>query len=483
MFNYEELEKTITENGAIAYNTTKSKVYDLFALGGAYRSRTDEDVIELFSKAYKEDKNLALKCLWYLRDRISGQGERRFFKVCLNWLASGGAPIENLLAEVAAFGRWDDLFILFDTPLEEDMLTIIREQLLKDNLAQIKGEKVSLLAKWLKSENTSSKESIAIAKRIRKHLEMSAKDYRQMLSRLRKYINVLEMRMSTNQWDSIEFDKLPSIAGYRYSKCFGQRDETYERYEEFINSKETKVNAGVLYPYQIVEKINSSRWIGSDETQEDIVAQKYWENLPDYFEGKKASMLCVVDVSGSMSGTPMDVATSLGIYCSERQEGELKDKVLSFSKDPKFIDLSQYKTIAEKYRGIQSNDNVGFSTDLIKTFKYLKRAIENSAAMSAPETLVVISDMEIDSGSVENSSEADMTRVRREWEEAGLKMPHLVYWNVDARQDTILEREDGTTLVSGCNATIFSSVITGKTGYELMIEKLMSERYDNIKIN
>lgn len=124
-----------TENCAVARKSTLSKVYDLFALGGAYRKRSDEDCILLFKEAYEEDKNYALKCLWYLRDVISGQGERRFFRVCLKWLAAHDtdAVIRNLSTIVDdGFGRWDDLYCLVDTPCESAMFELMKNEILKD---------------------------------------------------------------------------------------------------------------------------------------------------------------------------------------------------------------------------------------------------------------------------------------------------------------------------------------------------------------
>ena len=64
---------TYTENGAVIHKTTNSDVYDMFALGGAYRDRTDEDVILLFKNALEEDRLLAMKCLFYLRDIRGGK--------------------------------------------------------------------------------------------------------------------------------------------------------------------------------------------------------------------------------------------------------------------------------------------------------------------------------------------------------------------------------------------------------------------------
>lgn len=62
-----------TENGAIAHKTTFNKVYDMFALGGAYRSRSEEDCILLFKNALEENETLAIKCLFYLRDIRGGK--------------------------------------------------------------------------------------------------------------------------------------------------------------------------------------------------------------------------------------------------------------------------------------------------------------------------------------------------------------------------------------------------------------------------
>ena len=107
---------TNTTNGALAYKSTASAVYDLFAFGGACRRKEDNDIILMFKNALEEDKALALKCLFYLRDILGGQGERRFFRVCFQWLANNDkeAAIRNLI-HIAEFGRYDDLYTLLNT--------------------------------------------------------------------------------------------------------------------------------------------------------------------------------------------------------------------------------------------------------------------------------------------------------------------------------------------------------------------------------
>ena len=192
---------TYTENGAVTHKSTNSKLLDMFAMGAAYRTRTDEDVIVLFHNAYKENPVYALKCLFYIRDVRGGQGERRFFRVVMKWLAKHDtdAVLRNL-KYIPEFGRWDDLYVFTDTPVEDAAFQLIKEQLALD----VTCKTPSLLAKWLKSENTSSAESQRLGNITRIHLGMSHKQYRKTLSVLRTRINVLEKLMSENRWDEIE---------------------------------------------------------------------------------------------------------------------------------------------------------------------------------------------------------------------------------------------------------------------------------------
>lgn len=122
-FNYKR-----TENGALAHRTTNSAVYDMFAMGAAYRSRSDEDCILLFKNAYEENPTLALKCLFYIRDCRGGQGERRFFRTCFRWLAENKPNVARRnLKYIPFYGRVDDLYCLVDTPLEKEMFFFLKK--------------------------------------------------------------------------------------------------------------------------------------------------------------------------------------------------------------------------------------------------------------------------------------------------------------------------------------------------------------------
>lgn len=487
-FNYK-----LTENMAVALKSTGSKVYDLFALGGAYRSRSQEDIILLFKEAFEEDKNLALKCLFYIRDCRGGQGERNFFRVCFRWLAQNypNVALKNLKS-IPEMGRWDDLFILLDTPIKKDVMDFITSQLTLDMGDARENKAISLLAKWMPSENAHSELAKKRAKEIRQYIGLSSKQYRQMLSKLRMHLNVLERLMSANEWDKIEFDKIPSKAGLVYRNAFARRDIIAKKYEAFAKDKSTKVNADTLYPYEIVEKAlqynRKNRRYGYVNNEDEfdntdrLMINKYWENQKDYLNGASPSMMCVIDTSGSMYGRPINVAISLGLYCAERMTGPFANKYISFASRPQLIRTAGVDFVDKVDRIYRTNlcDN----TNLTAVFKLLlNTALRNAVKVEdIPKTIVIISDMEIDWGSNWSSKTAvtEMDKIREEWEYYGLKLPKLVYWNVDARQNTILDKGPNISFVSGCSPVIFEQVLTGKTGFELMLEVLLKDRYKDI---
>lgn len=68
------------------------------------------------------------------------------------------------------------------------------------------------------------------------------------------------------------------------------------------------------------------------------------------------------------------------------------------------------------------------------------------------------------------------------FENAGYKMPKLVFWNVNSRTNTIPVRpNDGfpCSLVSGFNPAIVNMVMSDKTNpYDVVVDAIMNERYD-----
>ena len=493
-----------TENGAIAKKSTMSKLYDLFALGGSYRSRTESDCIALFKAAYQENPAYALKCLWYLRDILEGQGERRFFRVCLKWLATYDkqAVLRNLDTIARdGFGRWDDLFVLFDTPCEDAVMKLIENQLVSDLKAYQAGAAVSLLGKWIPSENYSSAKTKHNARRIIAALHVSPREYRKTLSALRERIHVVERLMSQNRWDEIDFSHLPSRAGLIYRKAFERRDMIQQKYREFAKDTSTKVNAGKLYPYDVVREAQKvmhcdSYWhYGSHEPRLDdtqrLMVNKYWDNLKDYFNGATLNAMVVCDTSSSMlhgasnTATPMQVAVSLAMYAAERANGPFKNHYISFSRQARLVEVLGVDFCDKVSRIIRSN--VCENTNLESAFDLvLNTAMQYRLPRNAmPKTLVVVSDMEVDrSAGISSHKETFMESMRRKWaQKCGnrYEFPDVVFWNVSARNDTFLDDpKSGITYVSGCSPVLFEQIMSGKTSIDLMMDKLNASRYKDI---
>lgn len=491
---------TYTENGGLAHKSTLSKVYDLFAFGAAYRNRSDEDVILLFKNAFEEDETLALKCLFYIADARGGQGERRFFRVCFKWLCENHPEVaKRNLIHIPTYRRWDDLIYATEkTKLENDAFRIIKHQLALD----IQCETPSLLAKWMPSINASNQETKRVGKKLCRYLGMTEREYRKTLSILRERIKVLEKLMSANRWEEISFDKIPSKAGMQYRNAFARRDIIAKKYEAFAKDKNTKVNADTLYPYEIVAKALDNNQYGSwyskkhDLTDIDrAMINKYWDNLPDYLGDKECSMLCVVDTSSSMTmgggaSAPINVAISLGLYCAERMKGVFANHYISFASRPQLI-RTEGIDFVDKVRRIYDTNLVD-NTNLKAVFDLLLSiATKNNVNPNdIPKTIVVISDMEIDSATstgywsktpsikwTEDTAATMMEEMRQKWAVYGLKLPKLVYWNVDARHNNILDSGDNVSFVSGMSPTIFKQVLTGKSGWDLCIETICADRY------
>lgn len=485
----DETNYTYTENMAITHRSTKSDLLDMFSLGGAMRNRPESDIILMFRKAYEENPLYALKCLFYMRDIREGIGERRFFRICLKDLANTNPEVvKRNIENIPLFGRYDDLYVLEGTPVEKEMFEFIQKQLALD----VQCKTPSLLAKWLKSCNTSSAESYRLGNKTRLALDMTHRQYRKTLSILRKRINIVERLMSEGKWNEIIYDKIPSKAGLIYKNAFAKHD--YDRYKTFAESKETKVNAATLNPVDIAGQIFSyGGWTGRSATEVDrVMWQKYWDNLKDYYNGREERGIAVVDVSGSMTGTPMNAAISMGAYIAERGKGPYANHFITFSSQPELVKFEGVD-IYDKFQRAKSA-NWGGSTNIKATFDLLlKTAIDNNCSQDKiPETVYVFSDMEFDRCAVDGNkhnygflskdkAKTLFDTIRKKWTNYGYKIPRLIFWNLDARQNNIPAIGNGISYVSGFSMAALEGVLSGKDGYDMMMEILAKPRYSIIK--
>ena len=474
---------TETQNGADAYITTQSALLDFFAEAGALRNVNKDRIIRTFDKALNENPLLTMKCLFYYRDIREGQGERRLFRVIINHLAKTRPELIKINLELIPFyGRYDDLLELLDTPLSDDVISLIKAQIEKD----MNASNPSLLAKWMPSCDTSSKETVRKATLIRKKLGLKEKEYRKMLSNLREKIRVTERLISQNRWDELELDKLTANNYMKYSNSFRRNiPEKWDDYMSDVKEGKTSVKSSTLYPYNITNKARYA------DRQDSALCDELWKALPDYTNGQMESMLPMVDVSGSMgvrvSGevTAMDVAISLGLYISERVKGPFNNYFLTFSERPQVVEIKG-NSLQEKMNNME-NESWGMSTDLVRAFELiLNLAVETNATQDEiPKKLVIISDMQFDSAfRYTDRKRTLLNNIKERFESNGYSMPTVVFWNVNSPKVAFQVSKDdkNVLLCSGCSPVILSGVLKYNNPMELVLETLNAPRYKDVKV-
>lgn len=487
-------EKTLTTNGAVAYRTSGKKLLDFNFAISALRNESEFNIANLFAQVFYEDKMTAIKFLFYLGDVRGGLGERRTFRICMKWLAESNPEITKKILElIPEYTRWDNLIFLVETKqVGNDVVKIIRAQLFEDSANMENDDCISLLAKWMPSANSNSKEKRRLGLRMAKELEMSERDYRKMLSSFRRYLDIVEIKMSQNKWDEIKYESVPSKANLRYNKAFLKHDEERRRsYLDSLRKGETKINANVLYPHEIVSKyLQKNDWgysTGGTKDMDDTL-EEMWKSLPNM---SIENTLVVRDGSGSMFAgsysnvNPIDVSTALAIYMSEHNTGEWKDKFITFSANPKIVNLSKCSTLKEKI-DLSMCETEASNTNIYKTMKLiLDTAINNCMTQEEmPKTIVICSDMQFD-GRLHKLNKSLFDDIALEYETHGYKLPKICFWNLDAEKSNSVpmqQNEMGLVLCSSFSTQVLKMFMSGQTDpYKCLLEQLNDVRYKPVE--
>lgn len=474
----EESKFTRTENGAVALNTTSDARLDLFGTIGALRDADENRITTLFSEAYAQDKLFATKIAFYARDIRCGLGERKTFRTIIRYMAEHHPEaLRPNLDLICVFGRYDDLYELIGTPLEDDMWKSMKNQFEEDLKNLNEGKAISLLAKWIKTADASSTETRKLGILTAQKLGYPVYNFKRIVRNMRKQIGVVESLMSAGKWNEIKYPEVPSRAMMIYRRAFAKHDP--DGFDEFINKAdkgEVKINASTLYPYDIVEKILCGR-------ENNKVLEAQWKALPNYVE-QGTNALIMADVSGSMCGRPMATSIGLAIYFAERNTGAYHNLFMTFSGNPQIVSLKG-ETLEQKVRNVDKT-NWDMNTDLKAAFeKVLDIAEKNNVPQEEmPKAIVVISDMEIDYCG--NKDWAFYDKMANKFQKAGYVIPNIIFWNVASRHDVFHAdaKRKGVQLASGQSVTVFKQVLQnlGYNPIEAMENTINSERYDCITV-
>ena len=506
-------EKSYTANDGTAYRTSGSKLVDLNFSVPALRQAAvnfygkDEhsryfygedwtmdavDALRLFITSYEEEPIYTMKWLMYARHIKLGLGERDVFRMMLTKV--GDLHPEMVLqfiigTELWNYGRWDDVLrIFFDTTsgiLHDGLGALIANQFRRDVMACGLGDSISLLAKWMPSNNTSSKQKRSEAVILQSLLHLSAREYRKTLSRLREHLAVVDRKASLNQWNDINYNHVPSKANLKYRQAFLKHDE--ERRKAYLTSLQkgddaVKINANSMFLYDIVQAyIEKSGYWGEilkshDETLEQLWnAQEAPKDYDDILIIRDGSASMCQQLTGNSSVTALSVADSIVLYCSQHNKNEsFRNRFITFSNRPQMVDISMCQTLRDKLRRLHRFDDYS-NTDIEATFDLiLDTAVKNHLRQEElPSSCLIISDMQFDQATKHDDNTTVIESCRRKFEDLGYTMPRLIFWNVSVYAHNTIPVQmhpSGVILVSGFSKSIVDMVVSRELNPETALK-------------
>ncbi|KAG2386186.1 hypothetical protein C9374_002632 [Naegleria lovaniensis] len=476
-----------TKQCAPSHSTTGSARLDLFFK--TVRGLEESFLYQLLEASWKENALDTLKLVFYMRDCRGGKGERDLFHLAFNWLIDHHP--EDVLCNLQLlpeYGRWEDLLRHINN--EKGMIgpTIAKmfaTQLQEDFKAMHDGKPVTLCAKWAPSEHCKHDKKYSAVKLICKELGIKKAEYRKSyISPLREYIKVVERMMCLKKWEEIEYSKVPGVAMNKLKKAFIKHDkERFEEYMSKLRKGEVKVNASTVEPHEIVAQFMHR----STSQDTDTILEEQWKEIVKRVEklGTMDHALAVCDVSGSMSGLPMQVCISIGLLVSHLSMPPFKGRLITFHEDPQLINITS-TTLHERVQEIMRMP-WGMSTNFYKVFEMiLTEAKKNKLTQEEmPTTMYVISDMQF--ASAAGSSMTNFDYMKNLYQQAGYEMPRIVFWNVNGNSRDFVSNdayEQGVAMISGFSPSIMKAVLEGDdfSPFGIMKKAIDDKRYEKIKL-
>lgn len=439
----------ITHEGALTHEHSLddaleffSKAGSLFTKCGNFYGDGELSALSLFQKSWVNDDELSMKLLLWLRDIRGGAGNRSGFRECLRWLGNN-APnwIAANVKWIPVVGRWDDLRSLFRTHSFSYAVTLWVNALLQGDV---------LAAKWADRKD----------KELRYALKLNEAQFRKFLVKIRKE-HIVEHKMCSKAWNTIEYSKVPSVAMSRYSKAFSKNDE--ERFVEYklaLTKGEETIHADALFPHDCVRTAQSG---------DGAIANAQFDALPNLLEGTDENIVVIADTSGSMDHRvagdirAIDVSQALALYCSSKipEDNPFYKRFIGFCDEANFQSW-RGMSFSEAVRDGGIFDGAVGSTRIDIALNTMLGHIIKYQIKQIPTVLLIVSDMQFSQGA-SSEGNTEVETCLQKWDEAGYKRPKIVYWNTAGyagSPDTI--NGENIALVSGFSISILKAVLGGE---------------------
>lgn len=530
---------TVTENQETAFRSSGDKSLDLFVK--VVRNSPTKTIVDKFVEAYNENPNLALRVLFNFRDIRNGKGEKLISFVILFWLKYHQPDIYNaiIFQMVNDLGCWKDILFLCDLTRRykenakmndnhmdendynlvqarldnEYEINLMKNKFMDDTVLYNKNEPFSLFPKWAPSEG---KRYTFIAKDLAKEIGLSMAGYRKILTKMRNVLNLAETNLSNNREEQINFEALPSKCHNNYRKVFKRntnakgeykelRDlvkQKYSSYLEKVEKGEAKINSTGLQPHELVGKYLVDSYSWTKNLDETVEAQ--WKDMVKKMKqtGSFEKALSIVDVSGSMSGQPMQVAIALGILTAECTKGKYSNQMITFSEKPSLIQLKG-RTLHAKIKNTKDMA-WGMNTNLEKVFHLiLGVAVQHKLPPDQMvEKLFIFTDMQFDqvlpsrSYSSWNGHRPDLStswnstfhKFSSLFQEHNYTFPQIICWNLrSSTSDSLpsLSNHKGVCMLSGFSGELLKVVMEtkGQIDPNIMFNNIMKKYKPDITVD
>lgn len=459
------------------------------------------NVAPLIEAAWRENAELTLRAIFQLRDCRGGKGEKQLFYDCFRWLIDKDINIaREMIPLIPHYGTYKDLLVsCANTKLEYDMLKFYAG-VLADDIARLNKHviqyshsadpvphiEVTLAAKWAPTENGALDRKYNYVKKLTGILHKigitNMRDYRrEVIVPLRKYIEIVESKMCAGEWTDINFGIVPSRAMLLHNKAFkSHAPAEFGEYLANVRAGKSTIKSGQVFPHELVKY-----YIDGGEYSETIEFQ-WREIVKNAARTFTQCAIPIVDVSGSMVGTPMCVAIALGLIIAEIAQPPFRDLMLTFTSTPSLFTVVG-ATLQEKVNCIRDmpwgqNTNLSAAFDLI-----LDLATKNNLpAHELPSTLYIFSDMQFDEASPSNNK-TNFEYLEAKYAKSGYRRPDIIFWNLSGNcGDFPVEQHIArTALVSGFSQSMISVFMTGGviSPYAVMLATLCTPRYDRCVVS
>jgi hypothetical protein len=495
--------ETLTTNGEETFSTSKpvnvttqfpAELVDFYYQ--LTRHTPTGNVEDYFGAAFKRNPLYATRLAFQLRDcrqNNPGKGERELFHKCMIWLIKNGHAnlVHKFIMEgqLEKFGSWHDVVKMMCEYTDKKTQCVAAEYLfttLKRDMEYLsipeKKSQISLAAKWAPSERSKMwnknpmmcKDFVTM---FYKFFDFPAgstqtllKCYRNHLTALRAHLNVVESLMCARKWDDIALERVPSIAMKNYRNAFKKHcAEKLDAFLKKVANGQAHINSGQLFPSDVVKQYFTRVGAKND------VLEAQWTELTKKYASSLGNSLALVDVSGSMSGVPLENAVALGLLISNAASPAFKDRFITFSSKPQLYDLSACTSLFDKVQTMNKSPWT-LNTDFWAVHKLIvEHAVREKIPQSDfPERLFVFSDMQFDAA---DSSYTGVThdKVKRLYADNGYTLPTVVYWNLNGEYQTtpVKSNYDNTVLISGYSANVLQYLI--ETGEVPTPEKFVKD--------